>query len=162
MTLELIVPGLPTPQGSKTAVPGKLRPRVIDAGSSKSRAAHRAWRKAVNDGAAGFVADARLTTLDEPCEVWLEFSLPPIDGDPARTRHRTKPDLDKLIRSVLDSLVTGQLLRDDSRVFEVHASKKHDATWTGVRIWIEPRGVEEQRQRGHRLALVKAQKNRVL
>lgn len=61
--------------------------------------------------------------LDEPVAVACDFYLPP----PQRRRWwlpATKPDLDKLVRAVLDSLADAGVLINDSRVVEFGRTRK--------------------------------------
>jgi Holliday junction resolvase RusA-like endonuclease len=49
----------------------------------------------------------------------------------------SKPDLDKLLRSTCDSLVTAGLLTDDSRIVRAVAEKVEiDGSWTGAEIMV--------------------------
>ena len=123
---DFVALGLPTPQGSKSAVIMAGRPQVIDGGTPKARRDHKAWRKAVDAAARGWIADNEpWLPLDEPCKVRLHFLFAPKQTQPYRVMHAVAPDVDKLIRSVLDSLVSSGLLRDDSRVSQVDAIKEY-------------------------------------
>lgn len=150
--IELRVTGLPVPQGSKTAFvvgKGSAKPRAVvaEAGSSERRQAHKNWRAAVAEAAAQWVA-AGGRLLDEPVRVDLRFYFPPIASDPFRVRHATKPDGDKLVRSVFDALVDGGLLSDDSRVWAHSCSKMHSSSVPpGVEITVTPDGAAEQESR---------------
>ena len=55
----------------------------------------------------------------------------------APTSHVSKPDVDKLIRCVLDSL-TGVVWHDDSQVIEVKANKRYEDIdrGPGLSVWI--------------------------
>lgn len=83
-----------------------------------------------------------------PAYVWLRFTLPrppshlTKDGHP---RHRAPPaptghntgDVDKLVRAVLDALVEGKMLTDDSQVTQLTAAKEYDDDTTpGVTITV--------------------------
>jgi Holliday junction resolvase RusA-like endonuclease len=61
--------------------------------------------------------------MDGPLAVTIEFRFPLPKSDPHRTRHSTKPDIDKLERATLDALVHGGLIKDDARVFQVFKLK---------------------------------------
>ncbi|MDD5511327.1 MAG: RusA family crossover junction endodeoxyribonuclease [Dehalococcoidales bacterium] len=52
-------------------------------------------------------------------------------------RHYKRPDLDKLVRALLDAL-TGVLIPDDSHVFQVEAEKRYAEADQppGVEVWI--------------------------
>jgi Holliday junction resolvase RusA-like endonuclease len=136
------VEGIPAPQGSKTAVSNGGRARVIEGGSKTGRAAHRAWRQAVHDAACDYLLAEPINT---PVQVAITFRFPMPKSRPSRDRHtgwawhHVKPDLDKLVRATLDSLVTSQLLADDSRISRVLAEKVEiTGTWYGAEILIEP------------------------
>lgn len=54
---------------------------------------------------------------------------------PEREAHTVKPDVDKLIRAILDSLSNGIGYDDDSQVVSIHAAKQYGAeTLTTIRI----------------------------
>ena len=115
--ISFFVEGVPTPQGSKTAYVHKSTGRtiIIDGGSTKTQRAHKAWRKAVKEQAEGLL----FNPLDEPLGIRIEFFFEH-GADRYRTRHATTPDLDKLVRSVLDGLTEGKLVINDSRFCELH------------------------------------------
>jgi crossover junction endodeoxyribonuclease RusA len=123
-SIHLRVNGIPVPQGSKQAfIVGKgaeARAVVAPAGSKDAKEAHKAWRQSVTDEAA---KAAQGEPWDGPVAIKIEFVFPRPKAAKHRTRHTVKPDLDKLIRSVLDSLVAGGLLVDDARICEISASK---------------------------------------
>ncbi len=76
--------------------------------------------------------EAGAEPLDGPIAVGLVFRLPRPAGHFGRRWLRpaapawpaSRPDLDKLIRAVLDAL-TGICWRDDSRVVEIRATKRY-------------------------------------
>lgn len=118
--------GTPAPQGSKSAVVRGGHARLIEGSSTVGREKHRAWREAV-------AWAAREETLrdgglpdDVPVEVTVAFYLAKPKSRPKRAVWcDRKPDLDKLIRSTLDGLSDGGLVRHDSRVVQVTASKRY-------------------------------------
>jgi Holliday junction resolvase RusA-like endonuclease len=55
----------------------------------------------------------------------------------APTRHAVRPDLDKLVRAVLDALVGAGVIRDDAQVAELHASKRY-GEWPGLIVVLRP------------------------
>lgn len=121
-TTEFFVAGTPVPQGSKTIGRNGSKVWLRDANAN----ALHAWRNRV-------AAEADLAvTYDVPVEVALRFILPS-PKRPRWTVPAVKPDLDKLVRAVLDGLVAGGLLSDDSRVVRLAADKKYAvAGETGV------------------------------
>lgn len=115
-SLDVFVPGRPAPQGSKRYL-GAGRPMIE---SSKAVAP---WR-----------ADIRthLTTahagnpLDGAVHVHLEFVLPRPKSTPKRRTPpaTTRPDLDKLVRAVLDAITSAGVWNDDSQVVRLDARKR--------------------------------------
>ena len=112
--LEFFVAGLPAPQGSKKHVGNG----VMVESSKKVKP----WREDVRH-AATEAADGRVFT--GPVFVMLGFLLPQLASDPHRHQHRTTPDLDKLVRSTFDAIVSAGVLKDDALVYELLAEKHH-------------------------------------
>lgn len=136
---SFFVDGLPKPQGSKKAVPlgkkGLSNRRVVIvemAGEPLKR-----WRQAVHDAAA---AQTPLET-NEALSVRLYFRLPIPKSRAKKIEefdlHVSRPDLDKLIRAVLDSLTSAELIIDDSMVSMIVASKCYSQR-PGCLVSIEP------------------------
>lgn len=150
MTTTLIVHGQPAPQGSKSAYPrmgkdGKMHVAMVE-GKGPGREKFISWRQAVATAARDSLdADPR-PALDEPVKVDIEFRFPRPAGDRYVSFKSTKPDADKLARSVLDSLVDGGILVDDSRVYDLHVRKLYGPE-PGATIRIEPQGHVEDRNR---------------
>ena len=131
MNLQFTVLGQPIPQGSTRAfIPKGWKRPVITAANSKTMP----WRQEIAGVAlteaqrSGFQmvvgAPVRIVTefmFDRPKSVKVPFKI-------------TKPDLDKLLRSVLDAL-TGVLFKDDSQVIESHAYKRFQSP-AGVHIFV--------------------------
>jgi Holliday junction resolvase RusA-like endonuclease len=153
--IKFTVEGIPTPQGSKTAIPGKNggRPYVIDAGTSKSRKAHKAWRAAVTEAAVKWLEENPQPPLDEPCAIFMTLYFPRT-ADLYRTYHATTPDADKAARSVLDALTDAKLVVNDSRFCDVSVRKRYDRQQhAGADITVLPLGGQEAEHR----ELLKAQ-----
>lgn len=112
--LEFFVAGNPAPQGSKRHVGNGVMIEM----SKKVKP----WREDVRH-AATEAADGRVFT--GPVFVMLDFKLPQLSSDPHRWQHRTAPDLDKLVRSTLDAIVSAGVLKDDSLVYSLVADKHH-------------------------------------
>jgi Holliday junction resolvase RusA-like endonuclease len=129
--IHAFVPGTPVPQGSVDVYRG----RIV---SVKAPLKH--WRTSIR---AATVARHEGDPLDGPIAVSLAFQLSP----PKRPRWwapAVKPDLDKLIRAVLDSLstttrkgvVTAQgVITDDARIIHITAAKSYHGN-PGVMITI--------------------------
>lgn len=137
--------GAPAPQGSKTHIGHGV---MVE--SSKRV---KPWR--------GTVRTAAIKALDGqqprtgPLEVWLRFIMPrpkshlrqgraQTDGwrllPFAPRQHTGKPDVDKLVRAVLDAL-TGACWCDDAQVVAVHGEKGYayrGAPTPGVYVLIRP------------------------
>ena len=107
--IKFIVDGQPIPQGSMKVINGYV---IHSQGSALA-----AWRSAIGLSAKAAGAKPHL----EPVEIDIVFTM-------ARPRTVTRsepsvaPDLDKLIRAVLDGL-TAVAYRDDGQVTRITASK---------------------------------------
>lgn len=114
--IHAFIPGTPIPQGSVSVFRGRVvavKPEL------------RKWRGLVR---AVMLARHAGAPLDGPLEVSLAFQLTP----PKRPRWwapAVKPDLDKLVRGVLDSLSTTKdaagVITDDARVVRIVAAKAY-------------------------------------
>jgi crossover junction endodeoxyribonuclease RusA len=122
LTIEVL--GDPASQGSHSVING----RIVQVNSAK----HKRWRNAVAFAALDLVGpDFEL--IDEPVELSVIFYLPR-PKTATREFPAVMPDLDKLIRSVGDSL-SGTVIRDDSRIIAIHAQKLYaDARGVGAVI----------------------------
>jgi Holliday junction resolvase RusA-like endonuclease len=140
---EFEVLGVPAPQGSKTRMPNGA---MLDGKSPAARAKHRAWRSAVAEVARDLAGE---TPHDGPLQLQVTFRLPMPQSRPARARraglwpHATKPDLDKLLRSTLDGLEDGGLIRDDSRICAMEVDAWEVIDWTGALITLRQVDVPE-------------------
>ena len=125
--VSFFIEGAPVPQGSKTVSQAKGRAWLRDANAAKLKP----WRHVIATH-----ADLGVT-FDCPVTVTLSFVLP----RPKRPRWAVpavKPDLDKLVRAVMDGLTDGGLLGDDARVVNLTASKRYptpgDPTGVGIDV----------------------------
>lgn len=121
--IEIVVHGEPAPQGSKT------RTRY---GVREDNPNTRPWRAAVAAEAAQVMGDR--PPLEGAFELVVRFYFKRPDThygtgrnagtlkQSAPTRHRVKPDADKLLRAIGDALA-GKVVRDDSRFAVVRAEK---------------------------------------
>lgn len=124
--LSFRVHGDPAPKGSKRHVGNG---RMIE--SSKKLPA---WMRAVAQEAA---KNRPSEPIDAPVSVYMDFYLP----RPKRPRYdapAVKPDVDKLVRAILDSLEVSGVLTNDSRVTHLKAVKHYatDITPPGADISI--------------------------
>jgi crossover junction endodeoxyribonuclease RusA len=124
--VSFFVAGTPVPQGSKVIARGGGKTWLRDVNTK----ALKDWRRAVA------VEADRGVEFDVPVEVRLSFYLP----KPQRPRWRVpavKPDIDKITRAVLDGLVDGGLLADDSRVVGLKVTKRYaDVKPVGVDVTV--------------------------
>jgi crossover junction endodeoxyribonuclease RusA len=123
--VQFFVPGVPAPQGSKRGfvVGGRA---VLVEDSKRSRP----WRSEV--AAAGILAKPRGHSIDGPFGVSLLFGFSrPKSHLTSKGELRKgvpeypgRPDLDKLVRTVLDGL-TGIYWRDDAQVQVIASAKEY-------------------------------------
>lgn len=138
------VHGVPAPKGSTTRMPNGA---VLHGASKGAREKLRDWSGAV---AQASHEQADLTgQMTGAVHVEIEFRFPMPKSRPVKVQRdgfcwkQTTPDVDKLLRSTLDGLVAGGLLRDDALVASVEAIKievnEHAPTggWTGAMIRLE-------------------------
>lgn len=129
--LELDILGIPAPQGSKKIIHGRL----IEASGDKLKK----WRKQIASSCLESQGSWQLSFL--PIEVEVIFWLPrPKTITPAKRFYPvTPPDLDKLLRALLDGIgQSGAIWGDDSQVVRITAWKAYaDERDSGaqVRIW---------------------------
>jgi crossover junction endodeoxyribonuclease RusA len=123
MKIDFYVNGLPAPQGSKRHVGNGV---MVE--SSKSLPA---WRECVSYAARKAAGESIFTSA--PVSVVLFFYFPMLKGhyhkdgrvrDTAPHWKSTKPDIDKLMRAVLDAM-SGVVFRDDSQVARAVLTKTY-------------------------------------
>ncbi|HKE76650.1 MAG TPA: RusA family crossover junction endodeoxyribonuclease [Acidimicrobiales bacterium] len=124
--LAFTVPGVPVPQGSKRVVQG----RVIDANAKRLKP----WRATIADAAS---RERQGRTITGCVRVDVVFVLPRPRSHYRTGRYagqlkpnapvycETRPDLDKLLRSLLDGLTDSGLIYDDDQVVELVARKHY-------------------------------------
>lgn len=93
---------------------------------------HGAWRSAVIAAVQAEYDDAQMMTGPLGVTVLFTFPRPKAHrtstGKPSaqwRTYHRSKPDLDHLIRSIGDALTIGGIIKDDSQIAHWDALKMY-------------------------------------
>lgn len=133
--VSFAVPGRPVPQGSLSS----FRHRSTGAVVTPQKARVREYRDRI-----AWAAEATgMACTDEPVRVRAVFRF----GRPkshrltsgkltkrAPTSHASRPDLDKVARSLLDA-ITGVLVYDDAQVVALDVRKQwhdHDETWVEV------------------------------
>lgn len=132
---EFEVYGTPVPQGSKRAFVVNGRAVIADVKGKELKA----WRSLIVTAARAIAPE---TPLDEAVSVWVTFG---IEKPASVTREvpSVAPDLDKLLRALLDGLTDSGLIRDDSRVTGISAEKVY-ASRPGARVVVAVRGRKEQ------------------
>lgn len=115
--INIWVAGVPQSQGSTRAFVRGGR-AVTTSANSKNKS----WRESVHSA----MQEVCSKLLEEPVAVNLIFIMPRTKSLPkTKVRpHTTSPDLDKLVRSVLDA-GTGVLWRDDSVVHSIFTKKQY-------------------------------------
>jgi len=117
----LTVHGTPQPKGSLKAFRAYRSKRLVVTSDNPKL---RAWQLSVR--AAALQTRGRWRTFAGPVTVHCQFVLPRPTSYPRRVVHHTrKPDLDKLVRAVLDALAADVLFGDDAAVIDLHASKAY-------------------------------------
>jgi Holliday junction resolvase RusA-like endonuclease len=147
---DMFVPGRPVPQGSKRALmpKGGKVPVVIDANPEGLAA----WRRKVTNEAIEKQAEymhtqpGMLFPIGDPIGLTVTFAMErprfhygtgknaDIVKESAPKFPAIMPDIDKLLRAILDALTDAQVWRDDGQVVWVLAKKVYDAGRPGVAI----------------------------
>lgn len=122
------VPGKPVPQGSKTAIPTRGRPVLVEG----NRAKLKPYRSLVAMACAEAMQGAELLVGPVALKLFLYFPRPLahyVAGKRERGlradapwRVATRPDAEKVARAVCDAL-TGVAFRDDAQVAELEVVK---------------------------------------
>ena len=138
MSLTFDVYGRPAPQGSKRYVGGNRAQggRFIEASKYLP-----AWRKAVTSTAVAIMEDEGWETCTDPVTLEVIFYLerPATISREKRPWPIKPPDLDKLIRSVADSLSDAGVWGDDDQVVHVIAWKVYaDTRDPGATVKVTP------------------------
>jgi len=130
--------GLPRPQGSKRSFLAK-NGKVVTKETSPDT--HAAWRNQIAQAARDIAEHADVAAPFDGClTLAVTFRFPMPKSRPKRIRESgqvaktTAPDVDKLLRTVLDGLTAGGLITDDARVAHIGASKYEVTGWTGAVI----------------------------
>lgn len=126
---RFFVEGLPVPQGSKVCK--CINGRSIMWDSNKKL---KDWRDTVTAQAQIEMIARKLETRTGPIDLILNFVFPK-PKSVKRDLPSVKPDLDKLIRAVCDSLTKSGIYKDDALVVFIGANKIYGET-PGVEIII--------------------------
>jgi Holliday junction resolvase RusA-like endonuclease len=95
-----------------------------------------AWKEEIK---AAFLA-VRKPPITGPARLTLRFSFPPPKGMEIKgltAPHTKKPDLDNLLKAVMDSLTVIKIWKDDAQVFETPNLGKYYGKKAGVQIIVE-------------------------
>ena len=127
--ISFYVCGDPSPKGSKTAVVRGGRAVLLYGRTAGARAKYATWRDSVAMYARiamNVGHDEKQAPLDGPLSIEVVFYLPRPKNETkaqrARTWHTVRPDVDKLLRAVLDPL-SGVVITDDARIALVRVEK---------------------------------------
>lgn len=135
ISVEFFVPGTPIAQGSKRVGRHGRHPVILDTNDKTLGP----WRERVALVAHNTMGGAPLA--QGALTVCLSFVLPRPKSAPKTYTPRAakRPDIDKLVRAVLDA-VTGTVMVDDSQVTNLHAIKRlaEIGETPGVHIRVEP------------------------
>lgn len=143
-TATFFVEGMPRPKGSTRAFQHNRSGRVVT--WQANRETLRPWQRAIAEAA----EKAGLRPHRGPVMIDLYFRFPRPKAHlgarglrpSAPGEHAVRPDLDKLIRAVLDAL-SGVAYVDDAQVYSIEANKAWaDSGRVGVaiRVWQDPWG----------------------
>ena len=129
--MEIRIYGDPAPQGSKRVFNG----RIVEASGNKLKI----WRKAIAAACQNLVSEEHSLLLG-PVRVEVEFYLPrPVSVTiKKRALPIVPPDLDKLLRGLLDGIGQSEVIwGDDSQVVQIDAVKLYaDETEPGATVTI--------------------------
>jgi Holliday junction resolvase RusA-like endonuclease len=129
--MEIRIYGDPAPQGSKRVFNG----RIVEASGNKLKV----WRKAIAAACQNQVTEEHSLLLG-PVRVEVEFYLPRPASVTIKKRALpiVPPDLDKLLRGLLDGIGQSEVIwGDDSQVVQIDAVKLYaDETEPGATVTI--------------------------
>ena len=129
--MEIRIYGDPAPQGSKRVFNG----RIVEAAGNKLKV----WRKAIAAACQNKVTEEHSLLLG-PVRVEVEFYLPRPASVTIKKRALpiVPPDLDKLLRGLLDGIGQSEVIwGDDSQVVQIDAVKLYaDETEPGATVTI--------------------------
>lgn len=114
--VQFVAYGTPQPKGSTRAFVRGGR-AIVTSDNPKVKA----WQNVVAKSAKLAYPQ---TTFDGAVSVFARFSLPHPTTGKRRLHHTTRPDLDKLLRAVGDSL-SGVLWKDDAQIVNLEGTKEY-------------------------------------
>ncbi len=110
--LRVFVAGVPVPQGSKIIARGRL----INDNDRELKA----WRKTIRTAVEVLHHGERLEDVAVVVDADFRFQRP---ASVRRPLPAVRPDVDKLLRAVLDALTEARVFKDDGQVVTATASK---------------------------------------
>tara|TARA_Y100000310_G_scaffold241983_1_gene246136 strand:- start:445 stop:885 length:441 start_codon:yes stop_codon:yes gene_type:complete len=139
--IEFFVAGKPeTQSGMKTVVTGGGKFRMISSGSKGLPF----WRQRIATEAQAAMDGAPL--FGGPLAVAAHFMVPRPKSRPKKYQHADKqPDIDKLLRALLDAL-TGTIYEDDRQIVQVNVRKAYAGSAfgcsevPGVKVFVDTIG----------------------
>lgn len=140
MNVELYVPGIPEPKGSKHLARRGGKVWMLNGSDGKAHRRLEDWsHRVAHYGKATVSANAITEPCDAPMCVDVTFYMPRPKSVPLTRIHcSVKPDVDKLLRGVLDPL-KGILITEDSRVvggsFKKVYADDESPPGAHIRIW---------------------------
>jgi len=136
--VAFFAPGTPQPQGSKSAIVRGGRAVVVEGRRGKARNAFTEWRATVRIAAAA-ARGAEAEPFAGPVALRVHFSVPRPTSAPKtrRTWAAKRPDLDKLVRAVLDAMTEAAVWGDDAQVVHVVATKDYPLVDGRTGAWVQ-------------------------
>jgi Holliday junction resolvase RusA-like endonuclease len=138
--VEFVAYGEPKPKGSARAFVFPVKQPAAGGPTHRAVVTHdnrgtKGWQRTVRLAAEAASRGACWAT--GPVEVRVVFGLlrPPSVSARARPLPTVRPDLDKLVRTVLDG-ITGVLYRDDAQVVELVTRKHYVTGVPHARVWV--------------------------
>ena len=119
IVIQVFVPGIPEPQGSKNAYVRGNRAVLVEANKKLP-----AWRKLLTEKLES--ANYSCQSLTGAVSLEIVFLMPKARSNKKDFPYQ-KPDLDKLIRAVGDSATNAGVIGDDAQICEIVAHK----LWAG-------------------------------
>ena len=113
--IQAFVPGIPQPQGSKNAYVRGGRAVLVEANKNLP-----AWRQIVTEKLEA--ANVSCSPLQGAVDAQIIFFMPR-PKSVTRLLPTVKPDIDKMIRAILDCGTKAGIYNDDSQVIEIVAHK---------------------------------------
>lgn len=133
VVLVVDVPGTPVSQGSKVGYLRGRRVVLVDDNAKELKP----WRAAIAAHARARAQVERWRTITGPCRVEATFWFLRPQIAAQRRYPSVRPDLDKLVRALLDGITdAGTVWRDDALVVDLTASKRYAVSQPGMRARI--------------------------